>query len=263
VRVKLVEDRAVCRIVGESRKGVVDLPDRGRREQVPAVGEGLAHDRAEVAVGDREVPVYGVVEGLVFFLPEAHGHAADDLRGERVNRGPDESVHPAVVECVMAGRPLLARLRLQLARGGHPERVLDPPVGVRVGGGRQAIAADPEAVSAAPEEHPDPVVVGVVLHHDHDDVLNLRDRVSARGQVPERQRPGLPQRPRQGWCRPPCARAGCRADGESRPEHAAPVDAPARLFPALAVLPFVHLNSSRRASTVAGSCDPQASLPAR
>ena len=43
------------------------------------------------------------------------------------------------------------------------------------------VGVEREAVAAA--EHAEVVVVGVVLHHQHDDVLDLRERVGARGQL--------------------------------------------------------------------------------
>ena len=49
------------------------------------------------------------------------------------------------------------------------------PVGVRVAVGRVAVGVEREPVAAA--EHPEVVVEGVVLHHEHDDVLDLGERV--------------------------------------------------------------------------------------
>jgi hypothetical protein len=87
-----------------------------------------------------------------------------------------------VVELKVAVQPVLGGLAVELAGGRHAEGVLEVTVGVGVGGGGQPVV-EPEAVGAVAVQHAEPVVVGVVLHHQDDDVLDLRDRVGARGQV--------------------------------------------------------------------------------
>jgi len=87
----------------------------------------------------------------------------------------------------------LAGLAELLAGRRHPERVLD--AAVRVGVRRRGLAAgEREPVRARPAEHAEVIVVGVVLHHQDHDVLDLRDRVRARGQAGIGPRTGLPQR---------------------------------------------------------------------
>ncbi len=204
----LVEDRPARRVVGERGQRVVHLADRGGGDQVAPVGVGLAEHRAEVAVGDREHRGQRIVERLVGLLPVAHG----DRPAARL----DEAVVTPAVELGVAGQPVLGRRAGELAGGGHAERVLDVAVGVRVGGERPAAWAEPEPVRAAAAQHAELVVVGVVLHHQHDDVLDLRDRVGARGQLRVGQRSRLAEpgvAPGAARRRPP--RAGPR-DGARR-----------------------------------------------
>jgi hypothetical protein len=68
----------------------------------------------------------------------------------------------------------------ELAGRRHAEGVLDPAV--RVGVGRQRLPAAPEheTVGAGAAKHSQVVVVGMVLHHQHDDVLDLGNGVGAR-----------------------------------------------------------------------------------
>jgi hypothetical protein len=80
-----------------------------------------------------------------------------------------------------------------LARGRHPEGVLDAAVRVRIPRPGQLAWADPEAVGTRAAQHAEVVVVGVVLHHHHDDVLDLADRVGALGQPRVGQRPRPPE----------------------------------------------------------------------
>ena len=196
-----------------------------------------------VAVRDRELPVQRVVERQVFGLPVPHGNAADGLRGERVDGGADETVHPPVVIGVVAGGPLLAGPRVQLAVRGHPERVLDLPVAIRVGRGRQPVSPEPEPVRPRAPQHAQVVVVGVVLHHEHHDVLDLRDGVGARSQLRVRQRPWLAQRCRT-RCRAPRSGTDECPGRDARLRRAPPADSPGRLPALVLALPFVHVNSS-------------------
>ena len=54
-------------------------------------------------------------------------------------------------------------------------------VAARVGHRGLAVRSEREALAAA-AQHAEVVVVGVVLHHQHDDVLDLRQQISADGQ---------------------------------------------------------------------------------
>jgi hypothetical protein len=69
--------------------------------------------------------------------------------------------------------------------------VLELAVRIGVADQRQAIAAEPEPVRAQAAQHPQMVVVGVVLHHQHHDVLDLGDGVGARRKLRVGERPGL------------------------------------------------------------------------
>ena len=89
-----------------------------------------------------------------------------------------------LLNCVVARRPLLAGDAVELAGRRHLERALKPAVRIRVGGRGEPVLGQREPISAgalarfAPE-HPEEIVVGVVLQHQHDDVLDLGDRVGA------------------------------------------------------------------------------------
>src|SRR5215469_13280645 len=126
-----VEDRAVRRVAGEARYGVAGHSDRRRRYQVPAVGEGGPEHRGEVPVRDWEDGCHRVVERQVSPLPVAHGH--------RSACGLDEPVEIAVVELRVGGRPSLAWLTVKLARGRHPEGMLQSAVRVWVSSRRLAV----------------------------------------------------------------------------------------------------------------------------
>src|SRR5258708_11306968 len=75
--------------------------------------------------------------------------------------------------------PVLGRLAVQLAGRRHPKCVLDVAIGVRIRGGRLPVRAKPEPIGTWAGKHAELVVVGMVLHHQHDDVLDLRDSVRA------------------------------------------------------------------------------------
>jgi hypothetical protein len=57
--------------------------------------------------------------------------------------------------------------------------MLDPAVGVRIGLDGLAIAAESKSVCRGAAQHAEVVVVGVVLHHQHHDVLDLGNHVRA------------------------------------------------------------------------------------
>ena len=80
----------------------------------------------------------------------------------------------------MGGRPVVADAQ-RLALGGHVEGVDVVALAVGVLGRRLAVGADGESV--APADEAQDVVERVVLHHHHDDVLDLRNLVGPGGQV--------------------------------------------------------------------------------
>ena len=168
--VKAVKNGAVRRIVVCVRQGVVHLADRCGGDEVPPVGIGLPQHRAEVTVRDREPTRQRIIKGLVSAVPVAHR--------DRAARRLHETVVAAVVELDVTGGPLLAGLTRKLAGRWHVKRVLEVAVGVRVDRHRDTVA-QLEAVSARPVQHAELVVIGVVLHHQHDDVFDLRHGVGA------------------------------------------------------------------------------------
>ena len=185
VLVEAVEDRAVRRVGGrDARRVGADVPERGAGDEEPAVRVRLGHHRAEVAVADREVTCHRVVEGDVFAGPVTHGCGA---------AGPHEPHVRPVVPTLVRGVPALrdagARVpaRVRVVEGPHV-----PAGGIGVVVDRRPARADGEPVSAP--EHPEMVVEGVVLHHEHDDVLDLGHRVGAGGHVGERSAPRREQR---------------------------------------------------------------------
>jgi hypothetical protein len=178
VLIEPVEDRAVrgvgVRHTGRELGGHV--AERSTGDEEPAVRIGLGHHRAEVAVADREVVGHRVVEGQVVAGPVAHrGRAA------RVHEAPVGAVVPADVR----GVPGLAYVGVGVAdRVRVVERRDVTPGGVGAVVDRLAVAPEGEPVAAA--KHPPVVVEGVVLHHEHDDVLDLGHGVGAGRQVRER-----------------------------------------------------------------------------
>ncbi len=84
---------------------------------------------------------------------------------------------------------------MQLAGSRHPERVLDVPAGVRVRRRRRAVRTDLEPIGSEPGEHAELIVVGVVLHHQDDNVRDIRDRIRAGREVRIRQRARLTAQP--------------------------------------------------------------------
>ncbi len=176
-----VEDRPVRRGERERRQlaGVGDVvrhPHGGRGEQEAPIGIRLPEHAAEPAIADRELRRQRVCEGKVVLVPVAHRH--------RPARRDHEAVVRAVRVLLVGGGPLLAGRAARLAGIRHVERTLRRAVGLRVGRGRIAVRRDREAVTArrlerpAPE-HPEEVVVRVVLHHQHDHVLDLGQHVGA------------------------------------------------------------------------------------
>ena len=203
VGVEAVEDRASRRRAGLAR--VVDRARRRAGEEVRAVGERLGEHRGEVALADREVLRERVGERDVALVPEAHG----DRRARR-----DEAVVAAVVVGLVARVPRLAGLAVELAGGGGVLGRHRVAARVRVGVDRSA-ASDRQPVHRSPagdlvRNHPEQVVERVVLHHQHDDVLDLVHARAAGGPVRgtggsragagrRDAPPGGPRRASRGW----------------------------------------------------------------
>ena len=174
---ELVEDGPVGRVVGHVHRQVVDEPVGGPGDEEPAVGEGRAQAGGEPPVGQRERPGQSVVEGQVALGPVAHGPGGVLVRDQLLGRG-HEPVELAVRPLQVGGVPAL--------RGGvrHLDRAVQVVGGNRltlgpgVGDLRLAVRAERETLTPA-RQHAQVVVVGVVLHHQHDDVLDLRQQVSA------------------------------------------------------------------------------------
>ena len=124
-----------------------------------------------------------MVEGEVVPLPVAHGRSAAPL---------DEAHVGSVVPAGVGGVPRLRDVRVGLtARVRIVERAHVSTRGIRVVVDGPAVRTGRQPVAAA--QRAEVVVERVILHHDHNDVLNLRQGVGARGKVRVRKRSGLPQ----------------------------------------------------------------------
>ena len=171
-----VHDRARPRPVKQVEGQVVHQAVGGPGEQEPAVRERRAQARAEPAVRQRERPGERVVERQILLGPVAHGGGLVALRRGLLGRG-HEPVHLAAGPLGVAGAPALAGHAVGLHGGA---RVIGPDHGargVRVLGIGRAVVTERE--SLAPAEGAEVVVERVVLHHQHDDVLDLRQQVGA------------------------------------------------------------------------------------
>ena len=145
-------------------------------QQEPAVRERRPETRAEPAVGQRKRPGQPVVKGQILVRPVGHGRGLVALGRGLLSRG-HETVHLAGGPLRVAGAPALAGHAVLLHGGA---RVIGPdhrPCGVRILGIRRAIVTERE--SLPPAEGAEVVVEGVVLHHQDDDVLDLRQHVGA------------------------------------------------------------------------------------
>ncbi len=151
--------------------------------------------------------------------PVAHRHRGVGA-GQRPGHGGGEAVVAPAGELDVAGVPVLAGIVLHLGGGGHVVSGETLPVRGEVDDVRGAVGTERQALAPS-GEHAQVVVVGVVLHHQDDDVPDLRQQVGALGQV--RARPGAGARGRD----PAPRRDPCRA-------RAAPPD-----LPALQPLPHV------------------------
>ena len=202
-----VEDGPVGRVVEQVVRRVADQAVRRAGDQEPAVGERRAQARTEPPVGQRERARQPVVERQVLLGPVAHGRPcrfgpAGAGRVDHLLGGGHEPATGPVLPLVVGGMPALRRDPYPLP--GCVQVVGADPLaaGLGVPHIRFAVAAEREAVAAV-AQHTQVVVVRMVLHHQHDNVLDLRQPVAAR-------RPGriraLPRgrRPRRGT---PCAAA--------------------------------------------------------
>ena len=172
-----LHDGARLRPVKQVDRQVIHQAVGRTRQQEPAVRERRPEAGAEPAVGEREGPGQPVVEGQVLLGPVAHGRGLVGPGRGLLRRG-HEAVHLPVGPLGVAGAPALAGHALVL-HGGR--RVTDPDHGargVRILGVRRAVVANRQSLAAA--QRAEVVVEGVVLHHQHDDVLDLRQRVGAR-----------------------------------------------------------------------------------
>ena len=209
VVVEAVEDRAVGGVdLGDARHVGAEVAQRGAGDEEAAIRVGLGHDRREVAVADGELPCHGVVEGKVPLVPVAHGRAAARL---------DEAHVGAVVPRRVRGVPALGDARVGLAAGvGQVERAHVATGRIRVEVDRLPVPSGRQPVPAA--QRAQVVVERVVLHHEHDDVLDLREGVGSRRKVRVGERSGLAQREPSGQTGGPCrGRVGLAADGRSQP----------------------------------------------
>ena len=130
-------------------------------------------------VGEREGPGQAVVERDVGFGPVAHADGGIGV-GQHLLVAGHEPLAGSVPPLQVARVPALRGHLRVLDRGGQVVRGHGFAVGTRVGHGRPAVRSEREALAAA-AQHAEVVVVGVVLHHQHDDVLDLRQQIGADG----------------------------------------------------------------------------------
>ena len=199
-----LKEHLPCRAMGNEeffhhqlRERMADDAGRSARDEEPPVGIRLRQDGREVPVADGERARQPVVEGQVL-----RPVVGDRLRA----RGDDEPVVGPVVPGAVTGVPALGDPPVVLAQVGGVVRAYPVAGGVGVRVERETVGAEPEPV--APAEHPEVVVEGVVLHHQHDDVLDGRQRVGAGREVGERERARRRQGARAG------AGAGCDPGAE-------------------------------------------------
>ena len=182
-----VEDRPGLRVVDDVPGQVVHEPVGGARDEEPAVRERRAQAGAEPVIGQRERPRQPVVEGQVLLGPVAHRHGRV-AAGQRFGHRGGEAVVAPVRVLDMTGPPVLAGVVLDLGGGGRVAGGIPTSVRYVVDDVRPAIGPQRQALAPA-SQHAQVVVVGVVLHHQHDDVPDLRQQVGALGQV--RPRPAV------------------------------------------------------------------------
>ena len=127
-------------------------------------------------VGQRKSPGQPVIEGQILAGPVGHGRGLVALGRGLLGRG-HETVHLAAGPLRVAGAPALAGHAVLLHGGA---RVIGPDHsarGVGILGIRRAVV--PEREPLPPAEGAEVVVEGVVLQHQDDDVLDLRQHVRA------------------------------------------------------------------------------------
>ena len=159
--VELLEDHPVGR-QGE-REGVVDEAERGAGDEIAAVRVGLGHGRAEVAVGNRKGAGHSAGEGKVLLGEVAH------RLGRRAG---DESLAGAAVVGLVGDLPVVADA-VGLAFGRHVEGV-DVVARCRRDSWPSGWPSDPMVNPSPLPIRPEDVVERMVLHHHHDEVLDLR-----------------------------------------------------------------------------------------
>ena len=163
------------------------LPLAVRAEQEAPVGVGLREHRREVAIADRERA-----------RPASRRTAGRSGRSTaspaRLLALTKPSLRPPL-NAVWLAFQLWRDAEALARRVASASRARGRPVGVGIGVRRLAVLVDLEAVDLVARrdlvgQHPEEVVERVVLHHQDDDVLDLRHRRRALGQARERQRSG-------------------------------------------------------------------------
>ncbi len=180
--VEPVEDRSVCGWDPERGGGVVNgSAGRAGEEEAP-VGFRLRQHRAEVTLPDREVLRERVGERHVALVPVAHRDRP---------AGAHEAVVAAAVVGDVAGIPGLGGLAAQLAGRARSlgwDATAGPPgVGVRDPAMAHGQSVERRAARYLCRDHPEQVVERMVLHHQHDDVLDLVKARRPRAEVGERE----------------------------------------------------------------------------
>jgi len=163
--------------LGDGGRIVDDAQRRAGHQEAP-VGIGLGHHRGEVPVAHREGPGQRVVVGQV---------GGGEVRHRLGARRHDEPVVAAVVVGPVARVPALRDAAVVLAEVRGMEGAHRVPRRIRAAVGRQAVGAVLEAVAAP--QHPEVVVVGMVLLHQDHDVLDTGQAVGACWPAGKRQRP--------------------------------------------------------------------------
>ena len=177
-----VEDGPGGRVVEQVERQVIDEAVRRSRDEEAAVGERRAQARAEPVIGQRERPGQAVVERQVVFGPVAHADgSAIGVGQHRPGCWPRTPGSFPCRHCRWLACQLCEGARgCWTVEGRWCARTGSPSVpGLDTAGSPSA--SEREALAAA-AQHAEVVVVGVVLHHQHDDVLDLRQQVGAGGQ---------------------------------------------------------------------------------
>ena len=188
-------DRARPRPVEQVERQVVHQPVGRPRQQEPPVGERRPEAGTEPAVGQREGPGKTVIEGQVLLGPVAHRRGLVEARRHDLLGRRHETGHLPAGPLDVAGAPALGGHAVLLHGGRRVKRPDHGPRGVRVLGFRRAVVTKGE--SLAPAQRAEVVIEGVILHHQHDDVLDLRQHVGARraGGIRPVPRPQVPPPP--------------------------------------------------------------------